>query len=134
VWLIGCILLMATVPSIIIYWTHSKSVAIALLWLVVPSIYFFIGPTLGLLANVIPATMRAQSVAVLLFSANVANLIIAPQGVGFLSDALAPALGGNGESLRWALIGLAPAGFWAAYHYFTSARSIRADQKMISGP
>ncbi len=134
VWLLGGVLAAATIPSILIYWTDSRSLVVAMLWIVVPAIYFFIGPTLGLLANVVPATMRAQTVAVLLFTANVANLIIAPQGIGMLSDYLAPLLGSNAESLRWALVALAPTGFWAAYHFLTSARTIRADQAAVSGP
>lgn len=134
VWILGGVVAVATIPSIIIYATHSKALALALLWFVVPSIYFFIGPTLGLLANVIPATMRAQAVAVLLFTANVANLIIAPQGIGLVSNGLTGVLGGNGEALRWALVGLAPTGFWGAYHFFASARTLRADQALVSGP
>jgi hypothetical protein len=71
--------------------------------------------------------MRAQTVAILLFTANVANLILAPQLIGLASDALAGPLGGNGQSLRVALLALAPTGFWAAYHYWAAARSIRED-------
>ena len=134
VWLLGGVLALVTIPSLLIYWTHSRPLAVAMLWIVVPAIYFFIGPTLGLLANVVPASMRAQTVAVLLFSANVANLIIAPQGIGMLSDGLAPVLGSNAESLRWALVALAPTGFWAAWHFLASARTIRADQAAVSGP
>ncbi len=134
VWLLGGVIALMTIPSILIYSTTSKPLAIAMLWIVVPAIYFFIGPTLGLLANVVPASMRAQTVAVLLFAANIANLIIAPQGIGFLSDHLAPLLGSNADSLRWALVALAPTGFWAAYHYLTSARTIRQDQAAVSGP
>ncbi len=133
VWLLGGVIALATVPSIIIYWTHTRTVAVGMLWIVVPSIYFFIGPSLGLLANVVPATMRAQVVAVLLFTANVANLIIAPQGIGLASYLLEPTLGSNAESLRWALLVLAPTGFWAAWHYLTSARTLREEQAAVSG-
>jgi predicted MFS family arabinose efflux permease len=133
VWLLGGVIALATVPSIIVYWTHSRALAVGMLWIVVPAIYFFIGPSLGLLANVVPATMRAQVVAVLLFTANVANLIIAPQGIGLASYLLEPTLGSNAESLRWALIVLAPTGFWAAWHYLTSARTLRQEQAAVSG-
>ena len=77
----------------IIYWTSSRTVAIALLWVVVPVVYFFIAPTLGLLQNVVRTPMRAQTIAILLFTANVANLVIAPQVVGVASDWLAPFVG-----------------------------------------
>ena len=131
--LMAGVLALATIPSVLIYCTTSLRLAIALLWVVVPAIYFFIGPTLGLLANVVPATMRAQSVAVLLFTANVANLIVAPQAIGLLSDHLAPLFGGNSESLRWSLVALAPVGFWAAYHYWASAPTLREEQLQVSG-
>jgi predicted MFS family arabinose efflux permease len=133
VWLLAAVVAAATIPSVLVYWTHSLTTAIALLWVVVPAVYFFIGPTLGLLQNVVPPTMRAQAVAVLLFTANVANLIIAPQLVGLSSDWLAPALGGNTEALRWSLLVLTPTGLWAAYHFWASARWIRQEQAEISG-
>jgi len=134
VWLMGGVVLLATVPSILVYTTDSLRLATALLWIVVPSIYFFIGPTMGILQNVVPPTMRAQTIAVLLFIANVANLIIAPQGIGLLSDALAPVVGGNAESLRWALIALAPTGFWAGWLFLSSGRTLRQDQAAVTGP
>jgi len=128
VWLMAAVISIATIPSMFAYWTHSRILAIVALWAVVPAVYFFIGPTLGLLQNVMPSPMRAQTVAILLFTANVANLIVAPQLIGLASDALAGPLGGNGASLRVALLALAPTGFWAAYHYCAAARRIREDE------
>lgn len=64
---------------------------------------------------------RAIERAALLF-ANIANLVVAPQLVGFASDALAPRYGP--ESLRVALIPLALTGFWAAAHYWLAARGL----------
>jgi predicted MFS family arabinose efflux permease len=132
-WLLAAVLVLATVPSFGVYWTHSLPAAVTLLWVMMPAIYFFIGPTMGLMQNVVPASMRALAMAVALFTANVANLIVAPQAVGLASDALAPALGGNAASLRVALLWLAPTGFWAAYHYWAAARTIRAEQAEIEG-
>jgi hypothetical protein len=88
---------------------------------------------MGLLQNVVPAAMRSQTIAVLMFVANVFNLIVAPQLVGLASDALAPMLHSNAESLRWALIGLAPTGFWGAWHYYASTRTLQQDQSAASG-
>jgi hypothetical protein len=48
--------------------------------------------------------MRSQAAALLLFFANIANLVVAPQLVGVVSDALAPRFGA--ESLRLALLPL----------------------------
>jgi predicted MFS family arabinose efflux permease len=123
---------LATVPSVLVYWVTSDWAATALLWIFVPAVYFYIGPILGLLQNVVPAHMRATTCAVLLFTANVANLVIAPQAIGWLSDWFAGSFGAGRESLRWALLLLAPAGFWAAWHLWTSAATIREDQARAS--
>ena len=132
-WLLAGVLLLATFPSFGVYWVRSLPAAVTLLWATVPAIYFFIGPTMGLMQNVVPPAMRALGMAVALFTANVANLIVAPQVVGLASDWLAPTLGGNAASLRVALLVLAPTGFWAAYHYWAAARTIRAEQAEIEG-
>ena len=60
-------------------------------------------------------------------------LILAPAIVGHLSDWLAPDHIANAQSLRTALLVLAPTGLWAAYHYFRSARNIVADQERATG-
>lgn len=117
-----------TIPSILVYLAPSRELAIAMLWIFVPSIYFYIGPILGLLQNLVPAGSRAQACAVLLFTANIANLVIAPQLIGIMSDGLAATAGLGRESLRWALIIMAPTGFWAAWHLWTCGRTIREDQ------
>jgi hypothetical protein len=132
-YLMGGVIALATVPSIIIYSTHDLVLAKAMLWIFIPSIYFYIGPCFGVLNNLAPCRMRAQYCAVTLLVANVGNLIIAPQLVGFLSDLFAPNHIANGASLRLALLCLAPAGFWSAFHYFWASRTIREDQARAVG-
>ena len=131
--LLGLTTALSTLPSIVIFATHNHSLGTALLWIFVPSIYFFVGPSLGLLQNIVPAGMRAQTIAILLFSANFANLVLAPQLVGWMSDAFAASLAAGKDSLRWALVVIAPTGFWAAWHFWASARTIREDQARASG-
>ncbi|MBV8972029.1 MAG: MFS transporter, partial [Sphingomonadaceae bacterium] len=116
----------STVPSFVAYWTHALPVAIAMLWLVVPAVYLYVGPTMALLLAFLPPPMRAQGMAISLLTANVANLIVAPLAVGAVSDALSPGLG-NAESLRWALLALSLTGLWAAWHYWTGIRSFARD-------
>ena len=70
--------------------------------------------------------MRAQFCAATLFLANVGNLIIAPQIVGFLSDSFAPSGVADGESLRLAMLCLVPTGLWAVWHYFRLGPADRA--------
>jgi predicted MFS family arabinose efflux permease len=133
VWLLGSGIAFATIPSIIIFWTHSLELAKAMLWIFIPSIYFYIGPCFGILNNLSPPRMRAQFCAATLLIANIGNLIIAPQLIGFLSDLFAPAHIANAASLRLALLCLAPTGFWSAYHYFSCARTLRQDQERAIG-
>jgi hypothetical protein len=113
-----------TIPSIIAFTTTSASVATFMLWLFIPLSYCAFGPTFALVQNLVPADMRAQAVALLLFLANIANLVIAPQLVGLISDSLAPTFGA--ESLRLALLPLTLCGFWAAAHFWIVARRTRA--------
>src|SRR5882757_92428 len=131
--LLAWVTALATIPSIILYWAASTKVATALLWVFVPAVYFYIGPILGLLQNVVPANMRATACAILLFIANVANLVLAPQIIGWLNNWFAASFGAGRESLRWALLLLAPTGFWAAWHLWTSGATIREDEASATG-
>ena len=131
--LMGWGVLVATVVSFVIYWTHDLQLATFLFWIFIPAIYFYIGPCFGLLTNLCEPRMRAQFCAATLFIANVGNLIIAPQLVGFLSDAFAPDDVANGESLRLAMLCLVPFGLWAVWHYFAAAKRIVDDQERATG-
>jgi MFS family permease len=130
--LLAWVAVVTTIPSIAAYWVDSEQAVTALLWIFVPGVYFYIGPILGLLQNVVPAHMRATACAILLFTANVANLVIAPQAIGWLSDWFAGSFGAGQESLRWALLLLAPTGFWAAWHMWASAATIHEDEARAS--
>jgi len=122
---------LTTIPSILLYLAASDQVARVLLWLFVPAVYFYIGPVLGLLQNLVPPNMRATTCSILLFTANVANLVIAPQLIGWLSDWLAVSFAAGSESLRWALVMLAPTGVWAAWHLWASADSIERNTDWV---
>ena len=124
---------LATIPSIIAYYTHSLQVATLMWWIFIPAIYFYIGPAFALCQNLAPPRMRAMFIAVSLLIANVFNLIIAPQGVGLLSDYFAGPGGADAASLRLALLVLAPTGFWAAWHYWRAEKYIVEDQKRAVG-
>lgn len=123
----GC----ATVPSILAYWTHSLWLARVMFWLYIPAIYFFIGPCMALVANLAPSHMRAAFTAWSGLVGNVFNLIVAVQGVGLLSDWFAGARGSDAASLRWALLLLAPTGFWAVCHFYLASRTVDADLRRV---
>jgi len=131
--LLGWLVALSTVPSIMVYATHSLTLATVGLWLFVPAIYLYIGPTMALLQNVAPANMRATFVAISLLIANIFNLVIVPAGIGWLSNHFAGSGPNTAASLRAALLFLAPVGFWGAFHYFMAARSIEADQQRAVG-
>ena len=133
VWLLGAGIGLATIPSIIVYYTHSLVVVRAMLWIFVPAIYFYIGPCFGLLNNLSPPPMRAIFCASTLLVANLGNLILAPAIGGLLSDWFAVGTTGDAASLRLALLCLAPTGFWATYHYFTCTRTMLEDQERATG-
>ncbi len=133
VYLLGGVTLVATIPSIIAYWTHSLQLATVMWWIFIPAIYFYIGPAFALGQNLAPPKMRAMFTAIALLVANVFNLIVAPQAVGWMSDYFAGPGGADAASLRTALLILAPTGFWAAYHYFAAAKYIVEDQKRAVG-
>jgi MFS family permease len=126
--LLGWVTALTTIPSIVLYWVVPDTGAIVLLWIFVPAVYFYIGPILGLLQNVVPANMRATVCAILLFAANIANLLLAPQIIGWLSDWFAASFGAGEDSLRWAMLLLAPTGFWAAWHLWRAGVTIREDE------
>ena len=133
VYLLAAVTGLATIPSIIAYYTHSLPLATAMWWIFIPAIYFYIGPAFALGQNLAPPKMRAMFTAIALLVANVFNLIVAPQAVGLMSDYFARPGGADAASLRTALLILAPTGFWAAYHYWAAAKTIVEDQKRAVG-
>jgi MFS family permease len=123
----------ATVPSILVFWTHDLALARIMLWLFIPAIYFYLGPAMAMVQNLAPPKMRAMFIAISLLLANVLNLIVAPQGVGWLSDMIGGSHGPDAQSLRLALLVLAPSGFWAAWHYWAARGDVAAEQKAAVG-
>lgn len=131
--LLAVVTAVATIPSIIAIYSHSLAVTTAMLWIFIPAIYFYIGPAFALTQNLAPPKMRSMFVAIGLLLANLFNLVVAPQGVGWLSNYFAGPGGNDAASLRLALLVLAPTGFWAAFHYWAAMKNIVADQKKAIG-
>lgn len=126
-WLVAITTLAATVPGIWMFLDDSLDFTRTLLWIFIPLNYLYLGPTFGMLQNLVPAPMRGLIIAVLLFVANFANLFIAPQLIGIASDLVAARIVNPAESLRWVLLGTAFTGIWAAWHYFAAAKWLRQD-------
>jgi predicted MFS family arabinose efflux permease len=133
VWLLAAGIGIATIASGIVYWTRDLALAKAMLWIFIPAIYFYIGPGFGLLNNLAQCRMRAMFCAMVLFLANLGNLVIAPPLIGALSDWFAPGHVSNSDSLRLAMLCLVPTGLWATAHLYLAARDIRQDQERARG-
>lgn len=133
VWLLAAGIGLTTIPSFIAYWTHSLWLCKLMFWIFIPAIYFYIGPCFGLLNNLAPCHMRNMFIAISLLVANVLNWIVAPYSIGFLSDWYAHPHATDAASLRFAMLVLAPTGFWAAYHMYLASKTIVADQKRAVG-
>ncbi len=89
----------------------------------------YLGPTFAMTQSLVPASMRATAAAILLFTINIIGLGLGPQGVGILSDLLAPRFGN--ESLRYALLTIIVSfAAWSVLHYVLAARTLRADLRI----
>ncbi|MGH8277251.1 MAG: spinster family MFS transporter, partial [Steroidobacteraceae bacterium] len=85
VWVLAGGIGIATVASGVVYYTRDLALARAMLWIFIPAIYFYIGPGFGLLNNLAQCRMRAMFCAMVLFLANLGNLVIAPPLIGYLN-------------------------------------------------
>jgi predicted MFS family arabinose efflux permease len=127
VWVVGAATLFGTLASAAVYATDSLPLATLALWIFVPVAYLNLGPILSLTQSLVRPRMRGLTCALLLFGANVANLALAPQFIGILSDQLAQHFAAGSGSLRWALLINSLTGVWAAYHFWAAGRCIRTD-------
>jgi MFS family permease len=127
VWIVCAVTALGTFASIGAYVATSRATATLMLWLFVPVAYLYLAPTFTLTQSLVLPRMRGLACAIMLFGANVANLALAPQIIGILSDLFLAHSSAGPESLRWALIVTTLTGFWASYHFWAAARNLRAD-------
>lgn len=124
----------------------TKSTAMAIL-LIPPALqYLYLGPTMGLMHNLVTPRMRATTTAILYLAVNLFGMGLGPPVTGFISDTIAASMGGSAEhcrgaavalsetcriagatGVRWALVVSTLAFIWAAVHYLIAARTLRAD-------
>ena len=71
--------------------------------------------------------MRSRTCALILFTANMTNLVVAPVCIGMASDHLAPYLADPRQSLGVVLAVCSFTGLWAAWHYIAAGRYLSAD-------
>ncbi|HZY79917.1 MAG TPA: MFS transporter [Cyclobacteriaceae bacterium] len=93
---------------------------------VASSIYsMYLGPSIAVAHQLVPASMRALTSAILFLILNLIGLGFGPLTVGIVSDALTPSLGV--EALRWAMAGLVIVSTTAVTLFFVAARNINTD-------
>jgi MFS family permease len=129
VWLLAAGIGLATVASWFVYYTRDLNLARAMLWIFIPAIYFYIGPGFGLLNNLAPCRMRAMFCAMVLFLANLGNLVITPPLIGLLNDWFLRYHLSDADALRLAMLCIVPTGLWATAHLYLAARDIIPDQQ-----
>ena len=132
-WLLAAGVGLTTIPSFLAFQTTSLDTARLMLWIFIPAIYFYLGPAMALVQNLAPPSMRSTFIALSLLVANVLNLIVAPEAVGWMSDHFAGPHGADAASLRLALLILAPTGFWAVAHFVLAVRTVVAEQEAAIG-
>lgn len=87
------------------------------------------GPIVATIQTLIPPRMRAMSIALLLFFANLIGMGFGPLVGGALSDVLKPWLGM--ESLRYALLILCPGYLWAAWHAWRAGGTVEFEIEKV---
>jgi MFS transporter, Spinster family, sphingosine-1-phosphate transporter len=90
------------------------------------------GPIYAATQTLVPAQMRAMSIAVVLFFSNLLGAGFGPLVVGMLSDVLRPMVGE--ESLRYGLLVLCPGYLWAARHAWMAGRVVLREATIPAGP
>jgi MFS family permease len=133
VWVLAAGIGIATVASGVFYYTRDLALGKAMLWIFIPSIYFYIGPGFGLLNNLAPCHMRAMFCAMVLFLANLGNLVITPNVIGALADWFLTYHLSEADALRLAMLCIVPTGLWATAHLYLAARDILKDQERARG-
>jgi MFS family permease len=94
-------------------------------------IYIADGPLFAVVQSLVPARMRAMSIALIYLSANLIGLGLGPLVIGALSDLYEPWAGK--ESLRYALVTVCPGYLWAIWHLWRASRTVAGDIEAVRG-
>jgi MFS family permease len=113
------------VLSVCVYLAPNYHWAFAALALAVLGGNMAQGPIFATIQTLVPPRMRAMSIALVYFFANLIGMGLGPLAAGALSDALRPTFGE--ESLRYALMVLSPGYLWAAWHLWRASRTVTRD-------
>jgi MFS transporter, Spinster family, sphingosine-1-phosphate transporter len=113
------------VLSACIYLVPNRYMAFTFMVLAALPLNMTAGPLYALVLSIVPAPMRAMTVAVILFCACLIGNGLGPLLLGSLSDALAPRFGE--QSLRYAMLALCPGLLLPAWHVWRASKTVRRD-------
>jgi predicted MFS family arabinose efflux permease len=113
-------------------WSSSKELALLILIPCQALMYFFLAPTMSLVQALSGPSTRATMASLFILIQVLAGGVIGIQLPGILSDLLTPILGNGGLALRWSMTATSLLAFWAAIHFWLSARTIRRDLMDVS--
>jgi MFS family permease len=111
----------------IVIWNPSKELALLILIPCQALMFFFLAPTMSLVQALSAPSTRATMASVFIFIQVLAGGVIGIQLPGILSDLLTPIVGNGGLALRWSMTATSLLAFWAAIHFWMSARTIRRE-------
>ena len=114
----------------LVFLTRNYVVAFALLAVTTAAISLTNGPLYAAMQSVVPSRLRAMSVVIAFFCANLIGAGLGPLVVGVVSDHLRPIYGGN--SLRYALLVMSPWFFLVAWYMRRASKSVMPDIKMLT--
>jgi MFS family permease len=115
-----------------IYLVSHRNAAFALAGLAAIGASSITGPLFATIQTLVPERMRAVSIALIYFFANLIGLGLGPLATGALSDALRPIFAE--ESLRYSLLLLCPGYLWAAWHLWRASRTVMPDLARAHSP
>lgn len=115
----------AGVGATLVYMSRSAELAFCMMFLAAVGLTTVNGPLFATIQTLVPEHMRATSFALVFLVANLLGMGLGPLAVGALSDALRSWAGQ--ESLRYALLMLAPGYLWAAAHALAASSTVEKD-------
>lgn len=110
----------------------NKHAALLALIPIVAGANCVLGPAFTLMQRLVVDEMRATTLSVVMLFANLIGMGIGSQGVGVLSDMLAPVAGL--DSLRYAMLVASLLTAWSAWHFLRSGRTVKADLAQVTRP
>ena len=113
------------VLSLFVYLVNDRHLAFFLLAMAVLGATATNGPLFAAIQTLVPASMRATAIAIIYLFANLIGMGLGPLAAGALSDALRPYVGD--DSLRYALLILAPGYAWGGLHLWFGSATFAGD-------